>query len=345
MNRFIWSVILTVIIAESFFLGAENWRQIDQWKLKESILGRHYFTLNDQNDDLIASFFKIPFLVISKDQISKFGAYGLGPSELINAYTHFLYKGDLAILEQPDKIKVFTKKSGNYIYKDTKWLSRGKYISIFKSGIFFDQKIILAGFEQNSNFDNNKIDYYRIKILNDSGKFLKYLLKDEAKGVEFYPIMQMNAFLVDSRHNSVFYLIENRLNVVEISSNMEITRQQVLEAPKFYKSMPSDFYSFIKDKSVFRANIEKWGTEYSAITKVSVDENYLIIQIRTCSTSTKKFAILFYNMNTFKLEKTIYTNDLLLSVKNGKFYCFNNGDPAWDQDGEGDSIINIYKIK
>jgi hypothetical protein len=89
-------------------------------------------------------------------------------------------------------------------------------------------------------------------------------------------------------------------------------------------------------------DVETWATGYSSITEAAVDGNWLVVQVRTCSTKEKKFALLFYNVeNNFKLEKTVFTDDFLLDVKDGKYYCFANGDPGRDDDTD-QCIINIY---
>jgi hypothetical protein len=84
------------------------------------------------------------------------------------------------------------------------------------------------------------------------------------------------------------------------------------------------------------------GRQNSSITEAAVDGNWLVVQVRTCSAKEKKFALLLYNVeNNFKLEKNVFTDDFLLDVKDGKYYCFANGDPGRDDDTD-QCIINIY---
>ena len=110
--------------------------------------------------------------------------------------------------------------------------------------------------------------------------------------------------------------------------------------------MPDNFYVWKKynnPKDNILNDIESWNMGYSKITNALVDGKYLIIQIRTCNTDLKKFALLFYNANNFKLEKTFFTDDFLMGVKNGKLYCFSNGDPGRDDDTDK-CVINILEI-
>ena len=65
--------------------------------------------------------------------------------------------------------------------------------------------------------------------------------------------------------------------------------------------------------------------------------------MRTCEAKLKKFALLFYNAENFKLERTIFTNDLLLGAKDGKYYFYANGDPGRDEEAE-EFIIHIYSF-
>ena len=146
----------------------------------------------------------------------------------------------------------------------------------------------------------------------------------------------------------VYFLSENELKVHVVSlKELKVEKEVVLEIPKFYKKMPDGFYGWKKyegsDKG-FTRDIEYWKTSYSRINKVIIEGDFLVLQIRTCSENLKKFALLFYNAANFKLEKTIYTDDLLLCSRKGKYYFFAGGDPGLDDEAD-EFKINIYSAQ
>jgi hypothetical protein len=83
---------------------------------------------------------------------------------------------------------------------------------------------------------------------------------------------------------------------------------------------------------------------YSRINYVLVSGKSLVLQIRTCNDKMKKFALLFYNAETFKLENTVFTSDLLLGAKDGKFYFAAGGDPGRDHEND-ELVINICTLE
>jgi hypothetical protein len=142
-------------------------------------------------------------------------------------------------------------------------------------------------------------------------------------------------------------MIENELKVYVVSTKtLEIIKEVQLEIPPFYKKMPESFYAWkeYKDRSELPLDIEKWDMGYSSIQGIAVDGNYLVVQIRTPVEKMKKFALLFYNAETFKLERTVFLDDYLLDVKDGKYYCYANGNPGRDENTD-ECIINIYSFE
>jgi hypothetical protein len=149
--------------------------------------------------------------------------------------------------------------------------------------------------------------------------------------------------------DKVFYLPENELTLTIIGvKSLDVIQEVPLERPSYYKKMPVDFYTNVNHKgdlSKLAKKIEEWATEYSAITNVAVDGDYLVVQVRTCKEDLKKFALLFYDIkHNFKLKKEVFLDDYLMGYLNGKFYCFANGNPGRDEDTD-ECIINIYSLK
>jgi hypothetical protein len=259
-----------------------------------------------------------------------------------------LYKGDLAILEQMSRIKIFTPKNDTYVWKETKWLQNGKYPSFVKSGIFVGDKWFIGGYHAlEMNMTTQEYEVALLKVFDKEGKLLKSFFKKKGKGPNRH--MDMKYHVATDEKNSVFFARENLLKVSVISvDKVALSKEIHLEQPSFYKSMPEDFYMMRKHyKNIYKElelDMEKWATEYSAITRIGVYKNYLVVQLRTASSDLKKFALLFYDREkNFKLEKTVFLDDFMLGLKDGKFYFFANGNPAQDEDTD-DNIINIYSL-
>ena len=175
--------------------------------------------------------------------------------------------------------------------------------------------------------------------------FLKMLLREKMRNRGLEHLMN---FYIDAYKDQLFFIKENELKLKVICPKELVLKRTIqLPSPDFYKKMPESYYSYKKE---FRGNIqrlrrdfESWRTDYSKISKMLVEGDNLVLQIRTCSDELKKFALLFYNAGTFKLERTIYTDDYLLAAKDGKYYFFANGHPSLDDDTD-ECIINIYSF-
>jgi len=324
-----------------FLHGAEVFKRIDRWGHDESF-GCDFFSFIDSDNHVVGGFYMSENSIITPEKIVKFAPRGEGPGDIMSGCAAFPYKEDIIFFELNGKAKVFTKKNGTYDWKETRWFKTGKYGHIIKEGIFFDNKFFLTGYEQ-LDYKSNEWDASFLKVYDENGQPLKQLIrKTFTKPNRF---SEMKYHIAGYKTDRVLFLPENKLNVTIVSTkNLEIIKEVDLEFSGFYKKMPEDFYVFKKydNPKNFLLDIETWATGYSGITEAAVDGNWLVVQVRTCSKKEKKFALLFYNIeNNFKLEKTVFTNDFLLDVKDGKYYCFANGDPGRDDDTD-QCIINIY---
>lgn len=86
-------------------------------------------------------------------------------------------------------------------------------------------------------------------------------------------------------------------------------------------------------------------TSYSAVTRIVVLKNrYLILQVRTCNPTKKRFALLFYDINnSFSLENIQYVDDLLLAGRKDLLYFVHGGDPMIDEEANR-MIIDVYQL-
>jgi hypothetical protein len=210
--------------------------------------------------------------------------------------------------------------------------------------IFFKKKWFLAG-ENTLSQKGEKSEVSMIKIFSSAGKPVTNLIKRVYNNFSAYH--RMDHFITHGK-DRVFYMAENELKVYIIChDNLKVLREVNLDKPGFYKKMPDDYYAFKRyenDQRGWDRDHQKWKTTYSRIMRVKREGNFLVIQIRAFGEKQKKFAVLFYNADTLKLEKTFATDDLFLGTLNGKYYFYAHGDPGFDE-GTDDCIINIYAFK
>ncbi|MCP4221355.1 MAG: hypothetical protein GY765_42410 [bacterium] len=282
--------------------------------------------------------------MITADKITTIAPYGQGPSDLQSFMALFHHGDDLAFLEFQDKIKVLSKKDGVYKCNEIKWLKRGYYHHFVTDAVYCQNKYFLAGVNQLEMVDG-KIKSAKLIAFDEKGNILGNVVTTPLETPNRFD--QMKHFVVAYKER-VFYAPANQLLLESVSVNDLKVADVQLELPGFYKKMPDGYYAY-KDYDgnlkQFGLDLEEWSTTYSSISKMVVSGNYLVIQVRTCNEKLKKFALLFYNLeNNFKREKTIFTEDLLLGVRNGKFYMYNNGDPGVDVNTDA-CIINVYEVK
>lgn len=341
-------VVVLIFLGCAFFLnGVENLELIDRWKHPREIFDWMGASKVDKDGHVVGIFLKTPISLISKEKVTHIIPFGQGPSDMAGCYTFFNYGEDLAFVERSFKIKIFTKKNGTYVWKETIWLKKGSAGHSPKNGVFFDNKIFLTGFtEPYQQKTKKESEATLVRVYNTKGILLKDLIK--TKSVTGSRLYEMIFHIVPYKNDRLFFLPSNRLKVSVISAkSLEVVKEVPLQIPTFYKKMPEHFYfreSYANPKYDFARDLEDWATGYSRITTCGVDKNYLVVQIRTCSEKMKKFALLFYNAETFKLENTVYTDDFLLDIKDGKYYCFENGEAGLDEEACENLNINIYKL-
>ncbi|MFC2156109.1 hypothetical protein ACFLRB_06445 [Acidobacteriota bacterium] len=342
----IFKILLFILILALFLNGAKTFEKIETWHPGDETFGPFSFGIIDEDGKIIAAFFYSGNRVITPNKIIKIAPRGQGPGDLTDMMALFHHNNDIAFVERADKVKIFQKEGETYKIKEIKWLKRGKYAHTISDGIYLDNKWFLAGFEMIDADIDKKIQHISfLKIYDKEGKPLKNLIKKQLdKANQFY---LMDYYVVNYK-DFVYFLPENELTVHLISlKELQVEKVVKLEIPEFYKKMPADFYAwkmYNKPNESLRKDFETWKTSYSRINKVVTADDYLVLQMRTCSDKLKKFALLFYNANTFKLEKTIFINDLLINTRDSKYYFFANGDPGRDEEAE-DVKIHICSFR
>ncbi len=343
-------VFFFVILSPLFSQNNAEFKRVGQWKHDE-LLTHDTFSFIDKDNNLVAAMGRGYSMVMTPNKITKFGFFGQAPNDLTLTRAGFFYKGDLAIVEQTDKIKVFTRKGENYVWKETKWLKRGIWAHIIREGLFYDGKFFISGMEGISDETGPLKTFYKkyshLKVYAENGDSLKQLIQKSFDNPTF--LIELKYHLAGYHSDRVFFMPANELKVSAISTNtLAVAKEVQLEAPSFYKKMPETFYAW--DENIMKKGFGKhfvlfdeWEMGYSSVQEMVVDGNTLVVQIRTANPKMKKFALLFYNADSFKLEKTVFLDDYLLDVKDGKYYTYQNGNPGLDDDTE-ECIINIYSF-
>jgi len=321
----------------------------EKWEYTEDIPGRIQYSTIDKDGCPVACFFKIGNRMLLPKKVIPITPIGQGPDEVMNVASIFIYQGiDLAVGEDPSRIKVFQKDNESYKFKKNIWLKRGPNFHLTANTLYFDKKIFISGFEMMS-YNPSVMQISYVKVYDEDGNYLKNLLNESipTEILKTKNIVELRRYILNYK-DKIYYLVENDLKVNVISGrNLTEEGQFKLKLPDFYKKMPDDFFLMSKPGESFaekELNMEHWLVSYSRITKTVVEKDWLIIQVRTCNPKLKRFSLLFYNAGNFNLEKTFFIDDLLLGAKDGKLYCYGDGDPGLD-DEVVKTVIKIYSIK
>jgi len=340
-------IIIFFLMALSLPAQKVQLERVDQWKFDHEPfvwVGQAFIS---KNNSIIGIMGNVVAAEIKKDGINQFIELGEGPNQVIIPTLIFPYGDDIAIVELVGRVKIFTQKENSYTFKKSIWLKKGPLPLSQRGCIYKYNKFFISGANYLSQ-DNETTRTALVSIFDEKGKLIKTLLEKKwSTNLSIYNIL----FHIENfKNDQLIFIPENEPTVTLISpKSMEVVKQVPLTVPSFYKKMPTDFWTnklLYKpgDNAHFDKMRELFLTGYSMIYNLYYDQNRLIIQMRTCDKKLKRYAILLYNADTFKLEHTLYTDDYLVGVKDGKFYCFANGNPGWDGDID-DVVFNIYRLK
>ena len=338
-------MLLTVIFAFPA-AAVEPFQQIAQWNHGDKEIYKGiYDPIIDDFGHIVAPIGGMlgVFLISPKDAVM-FAPFGQGPSDLAIMMASCNYQKDIAFLEYPQKIKIFTRKANTYVWKATKWLKQEYYPILARDALYINNHWILGGYFMYKE-DKKKEFVALVKVFNEKGKPIKELIKREFPKL-LTRTEDMDCYLT-AHKDRVFFLMENELKVHEISAvQLEVKKEIALTVPPFYEKMPADFYKYkhYTDDKQYHLDHEKWKTSYSRITRVAVEDGYLVLQIRTPAKDQKKFAMLFYGIDDFELKHTVPIDDYFLGARNGVYYFYKNGNPGFDEDTD-ECIIHLYSFK
>jgi hypothetical protein len=348
MKRCFVLSILIIFVLSGFGYGEKKFELIQKYT-GDQIFGMYFFdAVVDKDGDLIAGFSIPNCMVINEKGMSELGPIGQGPGDLDGYYTIFILdNNDLVVEGAAGKLKVFEKKNGKYTWKKTIWKQIDRRAFLAHDSLFYDGKWYFSGLGSYYGPKSKEFKVYYLKVYSAEGKFIKNMVEEVFP--KPYKYHHMDYYLALYK-NKVYLLTENRLHLRIISpTELKVEREVKLETPDYYKPIPKDYYAYPeKFQLISDADLRKeqyiWKTSYSRIVNALIEGHWLVIQIRTCSEKMKRFALLFYNADNFKLEQTIFTDDFLLASRDGKYYFFKNGNPSYDEEAD-EAVINIYRFK
>jgi len=354
VKKLLLIIVLALVIALPL-LGAKEFKKIDQWNLGNignkgiyAIISRGII---DKDGHVVVRVEKqkTSVLITPKD-VFFFAPWGEGGDDLYLCITMCPFGDDIAMVEyMQQRIKIFTKKENKYVWKKTIRLKSTGNNQIMRSLVFLNDKWFIAGPCPLERFQEGKpqtISFLRVR--DRDGKLLKDLLISVVENT--YKSDQMDFYVVFDG-SRVLYLAEDELKVHEISpEKLKVTKEIALKVTDYYKKMPEDFYVYkekhlsVSGSSIRMRDWEYWQTSYSRIVHVIIEDGYLVIQTRVCDAKLKKFALLFYDLETFELKHTIFIDDMLLDSRAGKYYFYANGNPGKDEEADK-CIINIFAFE
>jgi len=345
-----------VLVASSLFfllilyLPGIQLKKTDEWKHDELMTGMIQNSLIDSDGNLIVMFQKSGIRIVNKLSNNNYFPKGQGPGDILSWMTICWCNDSLAEIEMYRKIQIFEKRGSKYKWKKNIWREEKNCLQFVHTALFLDNRWIMGGtvIRNESGVKKAKesiLSPYFIRILDKKGKFLKELIS--VKKNKFVRTYFFDCFL-DYDKKFIYFMIEDDLSLYKITrSDLSIKNKSNLKKPKFYKTMPNDFYLFetkMRHNMSAQLKFQSWKTGYSAVTKMVITDDYLLVQIRTADDILKNFALLFYDKKTLELKDILFTNDMLLVNKDDKLYFFKDGGPYIDDDA-GVFVVKVFTLK
>jgi len=297
----------------------------------------------DSDGDLVILFQMHHGKVVSKNRISDLYIIGEGPVEVRNASTLFMEQDQVVIADRFGKLTFLAKEGGKYKVIKTEYLAGAKYgkTSSPRTVVKFNGKYYWGCWTY-PNPEKFLSEGYFISVFNPMRKSRKDIVK-RSYSEEFRGLLNVFPYIKVFQNKILVILdTELKLNIIDPVKDV-IIREVKLEPPSFYKEV-EDLWKYIPGR-FSPTKFHEWRLSYNRIVNVLSVDNSLILQVRSRQKEKPKFALLFYDLADYRLQKTLYTEHLLLSEKNGNLYFLENGDPGKDDDAENLNILLYRKQK
>ena len=143
-------VFLTAVMIPAFALGTRL-EKIAHWKHAQTYWGPISGSFLDSAGDLILTFRKSGPVAVSQDKTAAIAPFGQSPDEATQVFTACEYRGDLALFEDVNKIKIFRRTGKTYHGEKTIWLKRDPFLFLLKTALFVNGRFFLAGVKMLNN--------------------------------------------------------------------------------------------------------------------------------------------------------------------------------------------------
>jgi len=316
--------------------------EVDKWRYPEIKLHGYIFDARiDDDDNLILMFFKDGIFVVSKSAAYPISRYGQGPGEITNWRTMYLNQVHLVDVETSGKLLFFKKVGSLYKYDKVEWI-KGLNNVFVKSAEQHNSRWFFTGFcyDNEAALKKGKLAGHFISVFENGNLKVKLLYREFPQ--KYYA--HLIRTFIREKDDRFYVMIETEPKIYILDpQKLEITKEVKLQMPDNF--IPAKEKTFLRrpDKPV-PLQYEEWELSYSRVENFLVSNDYLIVQIRNPFGQKGKFELLFYNPESFVLEKSLFINDVLLAEKNGAYYFLENGDPGLDEEAEK-LIINVYKSR
>ncbi len=338
-------LVFFLISSESLVNGfSAKFELVDRWTHKDVFIGGGYVlgSLIKSKDEVIILFQIHRGKVVLKDKVTDLFVSGEGPGEVQLASTIFQEEDEVVVIDGFGKLNFLKNEDQGYKVKRTQYLKSfndGRTMSP-RRVIKFKGKYYVGSWSY-PDPDRFLSDGYYVNIFDPQKKMRKSILKRkydrDYRGV-IYLFPQLVTY-----GEKLLVVLDYELKVNEIDPvKDEVIREIDLEKPAFFKK-PVNLWRYIAGQFSPR-KFQEWRLSYHRVTALEVAGEKLVLQVRTCSEESERFALLFYRLSDYQLEEVVMGNDLLLGYRDGFYYFLEGGDPG-DDDVEELKILLYRKIK
>lgn len=330
---------LLILVKASFSQSFDDAYPLkEEWRFPKAHVSGYVFDAElDSDGRLVIMFFKDGIKVIAPGSTADLAPYGQGPGD-IERWAALAFDGpSLVDVEGTGKLQYFKKGPASYVYEKTGWLLYGNEFPSVKGAIYWQNKWFLAGFS-NSDPQSKRVKGYYLSIFKEKGRPAKRLLLKDFQGA--YDGPRLLGVHIRQKSDQLWLMLESEPTLYIFSCQGENLDNTIkIPMPDFYRSIRDYLPWIVKPRSKFIADYEDWLLSYSRIENFRVTETHLVIQLRTADEHLPRFAMLFYDLNSFALKDIYFTPHLFLTEKSGRYYFLENGDPGLDIGAQSLNIL------
>ncbi|MBC7361467.1 MAG: hypothetical protein H5U06_04190 [Candidatus Aminicenantes bacterium] len=247
MKKHILSLSIVFFILSFHFLYPVEIKFFKQWKHNVDIGGEISHCLLDKEDNIIIVH-RPGISLVNERQFLTFSEWGQGPNQINSVYAICDYRGDLAVFELKNQIKIFKKEGETYTEVNKKWLKTDPRTYLLRDAFYTAERFFLGGL---------------ITIKKEKGKLYGALVMaynditgQTEKNFVFVQYPDPSDHYLIRKHFEIcgdylLFLPQNEMKLYLISLDTLILEKTVeLKTPKFYVSMPKSFFYLKNTKMI-----------------------------------------------------------------------------------------------